>query len=352
MIAEQEGDGEGALQARQDRGHGVLRRRSAFDFPGHQMSDDLRVGFAAELATIGDQLLAQRLEVLDDAVVDDRDRSDDVRMGIVDRRSAVRSPARVGDPDRAAERLAAQFPREIVELSLRAAPREIAVIDRANTGAVVAAIFKALEAVEQPLSNFTFADDFQQFRTFEQAFAKVCKEQAIRRLFASSSRENALPSRRLPFCSLRSTARLSALDVLGDHRSRPTIAPRRPSPGHQRAVRPDEGALADHRIVLAEPVVIAGDGAAPMFASAPILSHRRCRTKWLALAPGPSTAFFTSTKLPTFAFSPIFAPGRRRANGPMTAFVEMVAPSMWLNALMVAPSAISTPGPKTTCVRQ
>src|SRR4029079_14850857 len=53
-----------------------------------------------------------------------------------------------------------------------------------------------------------------------------------------------------------------SVDVLGDHRYRPndrTVADRHR--GHQRAVRPYEGALADHRIVLAEPIVIAGDGA-------------------------------------------------------------------------------------------
>ena len=32
----------------------------------------------------------------------------------------------------------------------------------------------------------------------------------------------------------------------------------------------------------------------------------------------------------------------------MLAFVPMVAPSMWLKAWIVAPSATDTPGPKTT----
>ena len=42
-------------------------------------------------------------------------------------------------------------------------------------------------------------------------------------------------------------------------------------------------------------------------------------------------------------------PGRIRANGPMLAFTPTIAPSIWLKAWIVAPSAISTPGPNTTC---
>ena len=42
-------------------------------------------------------------------------------------------------------------------------------------------------------------------------------------------------------------------------------------------------------------------------------------------------------------------PGRIRANGPMLALAPMIAPSIWLKAWMVAPSATLTPGPNTTC---
>ena len=67
------------------------------------------------------------------------------------------------------------------------------------------------------------------------------------------------------------------------------------------------------------------------------------------MAPLPRLAFLTSTKLPTLAPSPSTAPGRSRANGPTTQPVEMIAPSMCEKARMVAPSAIFTPGPNTTC---
>ena len=100
MVAEQEGDGEGAVEPRQHGRDRVLRRRAALDLARDQMGDDLAVGLALELAPVGDQLVAQRLEILDDAVVDQRHRPDDVRMGVADGRRAVGRPAGVGDADR------------------------------------------------------------------------------------------------------------------------------------------------------------------------------------------------------------------------------------------------------------
>src|SRR5207248_2652483 len=96
------------------------------------------------------QLVAQRLEILDDAVVDQRDGSDDVRVGVADGRRAVRRPARMRDPGGAAERMLGKLTRQIVELALGPAPLKIAVVDGTDAGRIVAAIFEALEAVEQP----------------------------------------------------------------------------------------------------------------------------------------------------------------------------------------------------------
>ena len=54
---------------------------------------------------------------------------------------------------------AAELAREIVELALRPPPLELAVIDRADAGGIIAAIFEPLEPVEQPLRDVAFADD-------------------------------------------------------------------------------------------------------------------------------------------------------------------------------------------------
>ena len=102
---------------RRDR---VLRRRAALDLARDEVADDLGVGLALELAALGDQLVAQRLEVLDDAVVDQRDAADDVRVGVADGRRAMRRPARVGDAGAAGQRLRRELAREIVELALGA----------------------------------------------------------------------------------------------------------------------------------------------------------------------------------------------------------------------------------------
>ncbi len=99
---------------------------------GDEMGDDLAVGLALEAAALGLHLLAQRLEILDDAVVDDGDAVDDVRMGVADRRRAVRRPAGVGDADLAGQRLRGERAGEIVELALGAAALEPAVDDRAE----------------------------------------------------------------------------------------------------------------------------------------------------------------------------------------------------------------------------
>ena len=50
MVAEQDGDGEGAVQARQHGRDRVLRRRAALDLAGDQMGDDFAVGLALEVA--------------------------------------------------------------------------------------------------------------------------------------------------------------------------------------------------------------------------------------------------------------------------------------------------------------
>src|SRR5437870_9505104 len=65
---------------------------------------------------------------------------------------------------------------------------------------------------------------------------------------------------------------------------------------------------------------------APMLTSAPTSAspmYDRCD----ALAPSPNTAFFVSTKLPTFTCRPSFVPGRRCAYGPTAASSSMTASS-------------------------
>src|SRR4051794_30049604 len=105
MVAEQESDGERASEPRKHRSDGILRGGPALDLASDQMPDHFGVGLALKLAPFADQLVAQRLEILDDPVVHQRDRTDDMWVGIADGRRTMRRPARVGDSDGTMQRV-------------------------------------------------------------------------------------------------------------------------------------------------------------------------------------------------------------------------------------------------------
>ena len=159
MVAEQDGDGEGAVQAGEHGGDRVARALALLELVVDQMGDDLAVGLRLEGAAGRLHLLAKRPEILDDAVVDERDPADDVGMGVADGRSAVGRPARMGDPDRSGERPGGELGGEIVELALGPAALERAVQDRADAGRVIAAIFEAPQALHEPVGHFLPPDD-------------------------------------------------------------------------------------------------------------------------------------------------------------------------------------------------
>src|SRR5690348_14258848 len=96
------------------------------------MTDDFGIGFALELAAFRNELIAQRLEILDDAVVNQCHGADDMRMRIADGRRSVRRPARVGDADAAVQGFGLQLTSEIVELPLRPPADQLAAIDGAD----------------------------------------------------------------------------------------------------------------------------------------------------------------------------------------------------------------------------
>ena len=79
----------------------------------------------AKLAPLPSQLGAQFAEILDDAVVHDRELLGRMRMRVVLGRAAMRRPARVADADRAGERLAAEtLLRDCLQLALGAPARQ------------------------------------------------------------------------------------------------------------------------------------------------------------------------------------------------------------------------------------
>src|SRR3546814_5731083 len=80
------------------------------------MRDDFCIGVALEAPAAPGECLAQRLEVLDDAIVNQRDLARRVRMRVARRRRTVGRPARVRDADGAGRGIAAKFLDQIAEL--------------------------------------------------------------------------------------------------------------------------------------------------------------------------------------------------------------------------------------------
>jgi hypothetical protein len=74
-----------------------------------EVGEDLGIGLRGELRATGCELGAQREVVLDDAVVDHRDRADLVRMAVLVGGSAMRGPPGVADADRAHRGLALEL---------------------------------------------------------------------------------------------------------------------------------------------------------------------------------------------------------------------------------------------------
>ncbi len=98
------------------------------------MRDHFGIGLAGEFRTLGDQRFAQFAEVLDDAVMHDRDLIGRVRMGIAFGRLAVGRPSGMADAGVAAERLFDEQGLERVQFAHGAPARQHAMIERGDAG--------------------------------------------------------------------------------------------------------------------------------------------------------------------------------------------------------------------------
>ena len=157
--AESDGERKGPAQARQYRAHRRHRIGPALDLGRDQVGDNLAIGLALEHAPLGGEFGAQLLEVLDDAVVDNRHLARRMRVGVGCGRRAVGGPTGVGDADIARCRIAGKHCHQIGKPSFRPPPHQRTIMKRADPGAVIAAIFHALEPVDQAVGNAALADD-------------------------------------------------------------------------------------------------------------------------------------------------------------------------------------------------
>ena len=148
LTLEQIDERESAAQALERRMNRLLRRLALSEFVLDQERGDLGVGLGRERMALGGELVTQRSEVFDDAVVDHGESRRRVGMGVGLGRLAVRRPAGVADADRARERIAHELGLEILEFALGAPPLQTAVLQGRNAGRVVAAIFESLQRLD------------------------------------------------------------------------------------------------------------------------------------------------------------------------------------------------------------
>ena len=156
-----------ALQPGQHGEHGVREIAggvAVLVLPGDQVHGDLGVGVAGEFHAGGFQLAAQRGEVLDDAVVDDRDLDGGVAMRV---RVAVGGPAVGGPAGMAQPGVPAQRYRvggvqrgfQVGQPPGAAAHRQsAAAVDQGDTGGVVAPVLHSAQCIDHHIAGGTVPD--------------------------------------------------------------------------------------------------------------------------------------------------------------------------------------------------
>ena len=149
LAGEHDGQRKGALEARQCLFDGLARRGARVEMLGQQRGDGLRVRVALEIMPGRRELGAQLLEILDDPVMDHRHPRGrmGMRVGLV--RHPVGGPARVADPDIAIDRVFFEDCRQVGQLALGTAAMDRAVDERRDPGGIIAAVFEALQPLDQ-----------------------------------------------------------------------------------------------------------------------------------------------------------------------------------------------------------
>ena len=123
------------------------------------MRDHLGIGLALERPPARRQLIAQLLEIFDNAIVDERDLAGGMRMRIARCWRAVRRPAGVCNADIASRVVGFQDLHEVGKLALRPAADKLAVMHRANPGGVIPPILHPLQPIDQTVRNRRFANN-------------------------------------------------------------------------------------------------------------------------------------------------------------------------------------------------
>ena len=125
------------------------------------MREDFGVGFGRKIAiTVPNQLIFQRLVILDHAVVHECQLPSrvEVRVGVLIGRLSMCGPARVADAESSGRRLLRHEFCERSDSPGALARFDVLAITDRNPGGIVAAIFEATQTVEQDGSCFRTSD--------------------------------------------------------------------------------------------------------------------------------------------------------------------------------------------------
>ena len=134
LAFEQIDEGKGATQTFERRVNRVGRRLTLGEFVFDDKGGDLGIRLGHERVALRRKFLSQCLEVLNNPVVDDREPTRGMRMGVGLGWLAMRRPARVADPDSARERRGGKLGLEVCELALGTPAFELTVLKRRDTG--------------------------------------------------------------------------------------------------------------------------------------------------------------------------------------------------------------------------
>jgi hypothetical protein len=148
---------------------------------GDQVAEHLGVGFGLEGVVLADQEAFDRGVIFDDAVVHERELAiaAEMRVRVGVGHPAVGGPTRMADAGRAGKMVFRDLLGEIVHPADLFDDVEVAVLLDGESGRIVAAVFQALQSLEQDGSRLLFthiADDAAHiFRIFSGEFREAVK---------------------------------------------------------------------------------------------------------------------------------------------------------------------------------
>ena len=148
LAVEEDGEGERALQPAEGLRNRRRRRHAGLQIARDEVGDHLGVGLGREHDARVFQLRFQLAEILDDAVMDEREAIGRVRVGIGLGGRAMGRPAGVTDAGPAGERLPVELFLEIAEFPLGPPPRQPAAFERRDAGRIVTAVLQPLQRLE------------------------------------------------------------------------------------------------------------------------------------------------------------------------------------------------------------